>query len=516
MRVVDAIGWRARKLKGQEIPLSDFGPIQLFADSEGKPATISVVICRGQEDRLPLVAEGKHLFVLPLSVRGEVAGLICLMRSGAPVCDDEEAAFLRTTASITSMAICHFRWQREIDERTFESKVIGQIDPSATSGLPFMHLLRTIARAARDLIGSERVTISALGVDGRSRVNLMVYGKRARIFRKNNIPFSGLGHWAIEHGEPAFTNDMANDPRVDPEWSAKLKLHSGAAVPLWIKGRVVGCLSAYNRGQSGLYSERDLSVLSHFAAHAAAAIENASLSERYRNGPLGRTMIWQMLSERRRSIGSLSAIHERISLARELHDGLAQSLSNLNFRLQFIEQKVAGMLDPNRDIVAREVAIVRDVVSGMYDEVRTRISALDTRDARAHWDDNFSRQLRDLIEEFAAQSGAKVDMDLPLHLVKLPPMIGLQLLRIVREALVNAQRHAGATRILVAMDLADRKLTLSIEDDGRGFPSENGRVRKGHFGLSMMRGRAKEIGAQLVVSSGPGKGARVTITLPVS
>ncbi len=437
------------------------------------------------------------------------------MRSGEPTCQGEEALFLQTLAALVATAICHSRWQREIATHRSENKLIEQIDPRATSSLPFIHVLRAIARAARELSGSERVVISALGVDGKSRIPLMVYGKRARLLSKENIPFAGLGRWAIEHAESVFSNNMTSDPRVNPDWAVRLQLQTGAAAPLWIQGQVVGCLAAYNRGSGAHYTERDLGVLSHFAGHAAAAIESASLSDHYRHTPLARTLIWQKLGEKRSGIAASSAAEERRRLARELHDGLAQNLSNLNFRLQLIERQVTISEPRDPGALKREIEIVRDVVAGMYQDVRLRITALDTPEGRGPAEDDLVHLLRESAEEFSAASGVPVRLRLPAHSIRLAPVICIRLLEIVQEACANVKKHAEASQVVISAEEREHHLILHIQDDGRGCTATTGSPSKGHFGIKMMRDRAKEIGAQFALCSQPGEGMEITVSLPI-
>jgi len=124
-------------------------------------------------------------------------------------------------------------------------------------------------------------------------------------------------------------------------------------------------------------------------------------------------------------------------------------------------------------------------------------------------------QLARSVEEFAAASGTPVALDLHAGPVKLPPLIGLRILQIMEEALVNVQKHARASQVRVALYATDRQLELSISDDGQGFQPERARSRKGHFGLCMMRERAKEIGARFTVTARRGQGTKVLVVLPV-
>jgi signal transduction histidine kinase len=89
-----------------------------------------------------------------------------------------------------------------------------------------------------------------------------------------------------------------------------------------------------------------------------------------------------------------------------------------------------------------------------------------------------------------------------------------ELLRIGQEAVSNAVRHAAAARIEVQLIYQAARVSLRVEDDGRGFdPSKNG--AEGHYGLQGMQERAGEIDATLELRSAPGEGTLVSVEAPV-
>jgi len=98
----------------------------------------------------------------------------------------------------------------------------------------------------------------------------------------------------------------------------------------------------------------------------------------------------------------------------------------------------------------------------------------------------------------------------------LPAMAQLQAVRILQEAMVNAWKHAQASRVLVEVRREGDCLLLSVEDDGRGFDLERaGREGGPHLGIAIMRERAASVQAALTVDSGLGKGTRVHLRLPL-
>jgi hypothetical protein len=391
-----------------------------------------------------------------------------------------------------------------------DTAVLESTDLGIGSGATIGHVLHALAGTARALTTSDRVAVAALSVDGKSQTRLVLRGPGARTITRLGMPLTaGLSGWVVENGKAAVSNDLPSDPRVDPKWMDALSVKSGAVVPLVVKGKVVGVFSVYNRRRPGMYEPRDLLVISNLAIHAAAAIMNACLLGQCRHNPLAHTMVWQMVRDSGLGLGGIAAAEERASIARCLHDGVAQDLGNLNFRIQFVEQMVGDSERYDRDWVTRELTIIRQAVADAYDEIRATISQLD---GGVKWRGDFAQELRKSMRRFGARSGLHLDLDLGTSYTYLPPVIGIRLLQIAEEALTNVQKHARASRVRVALGVEGRALELSIADDGQGFDPKNAPAR-GSFGLKMMRERAREIGARLAISSHDGQGTRVAITL---
>jgi signal transduction histidine kinase len=96
----------------------------------------------------------------------------------------------------------------------------------------------------------------------------------------------------------------------------------------------------------------------------------------------------------------------------------------------------------------------------------------------------------------------------------LPEDIENNLLRIGQECVTNAARHAAPRRIEVVLDFQPQTVTLRVSDDGRGL-SADATEREGHFGLRGMKERAEQMNACLEITSPPGGGARVSVTVPL-
>ena len=99
------------------------------------------------------------------------------------------------------------------------------------------------------------------------------------------------------------------------------------------------------------------------------------------------------------------------------------------------------------------------------------------------------------------------------RLPEVPPEVTAVALRVLSEALTNAEHHARGAAVSIEARVAGGRLSLVIADDGPGFVA--GPPAEGHFGLLLMRERALTVGGVLVVDSAPGRGSRIALDLPL-
>jgi signal transduction histidine kinase len=125
--------------------------------------------------------------------------------------------------------------------------------------------------------------------------------------------------------------------------------------------------------------------------------------------------------------------------------------------------------------------------------------------------------LRDYVDQFEERYGIPTRLHTDAAADPVPPLVALQLFRLIQEALTNVRKHAEAREATVTLGL-DRSgnLTIVVGDDGQGFipgPRGNGAARP--LGLTSMRERAAALGGTFHVESQPGAGTRVTVTIPM-
>ena len=200
---------------------------------------------------------------------------------------------------------------------------------------------------------------------------------------------------------------------------------------------------------------------------------------------------------------------ERRRLARDLHDGVGQTLTALTFTLDAAESMLwAGELQPST-LTQSAVGRAQELAALALDE--TRDVAFRLRPAR------FAEiGLGAGIQELAATSGVAVEVRIDpelLHPRLLDPDAEMEAYRIVQEALGNAARYAFATRIWIVMETSDGKLQITVGDDGVGF--DPNRTTERGLGLAGMSERAILLRADLSIRSAPGSGTTITFSLPL-
>jgi len=225
-----------------------------------------------------------------------------------------------------------------------------------------------------------------------------------------------------------------------------------------------------------------------------------------------------------------AVLRERGRMAREIHDTLAQGFVGISVQLELVARLLAGWREgaakrgrepgPSAELepVLAQLDQARALVRASLADARTSIWDLRSEAAGgpglpAEADDLPARLSRSCTR-IAGGSAAKVYLQVNGTYRPLGRRIEEELLRIGQEAVANAVRHAAATRIDVQLIYQEARVSLRVEDDGRGFdPSRNG--AQGHYGIQGMQERAGEIEATLELRSAPGEGTLVSVDAPV-
>lgn len=197
-------------------------------------------------------------------------------------------------------------------------------------------------------------------------------------------------------------------------------------------------------------------------------------------------------------------ISERSRIARELHDTLLQGLSGVTMQLQALWTRLPST-SHERDVLGD---IIKDAGTCLSDARHSLWGLRAPRGTEVGLAENLARHARQVV------SGTSIRLVIETQALPFQPSpdTGYQLLRIAKEAIANAIRHAEPKTIEVRLEHKKPNLIeLTIRDDGKGFDANEPHSRLGHYGLIGMKERAEELGAKLTVTSARGAGTEVRV-----
>lgn len=252
----------------------------------------------------------------------------------------------------------------------------------------------------------------------------------------------------------------------------------------------------------------DLRILNTLAKQAEVALNNVLLVEELRHQLVEIQASRKTLSQAQHQL-LRSREEERSHLARELHDGPIQSLVGLNIQI--------GLLvtcEDNNSPLGQALGEMRQEVRQLLSELRQVCSELRPPMLDAL---GLGAALRAYAEDWRDQCGIELDLYLlpNQELQDLPNEVALNLYRVAQEALTNVARHASANHASITVKKAGEQLTMTIQDDGCGFPlpdTFHGLPAQDHYGMVGMRERIELIGGRWRLQSEPGQGTVVTVT----
>jgi two-component system nitrate/nitrite sensor histidine kinase NarX len=214
------------------------------------------------------------------------------------------------------------------------------------------------------------------------------------------------------------------------------------------------------------------------------------------------------LRKQRQQEHQLILFEERSTIARELHDSLAQSLSYLKIQVSVLERhlKNAGS-EPVKAPVAQNIEQIKMGLGSAYQQLRDLLVTF-----RLTIDnDNFDEALHDAASEFASKGGFNITVHNHIMTLNLSATEQIDLIQIAREALSNISRHAKAQNVAIHLEYedGDKYIVMSIIDDGVGM--SGGVDQTQHHGLMIMKERAHNIGGELIVTDNQPRGTIVTV-----
>ena len=252
--------------------------------------------------------------------------------------------------------------------------------------------------------------------------------------------------------------------------------------------------------------------------HGEAAYELELLPHYYETGwfralciALGVIACWMVYRIRVHQIRLRFAavFKERLRLAREIHDTLAQAFVGISSQLDALETCLPEDWRPAHVYLdlARRMA--------QHSLTEARRSVMDLR-STALADRDLAAALESDVRNWTAGSTVNVEVQVTGSFQNLPEDMEHNLLRIAQEAVANASKHAQASRIKVELERTTKIVSLKIIDNGCGFQVDDAFAGMGgHFGLIGIRERAERIGGEFQLESQPGSGTQVAVTVPL-
>ncbi len=199
---------------------------------------------------------------------------------------------------------------------------------------------------------------------------------------------------------------------------------------------------------------------------------------------------------------------ERERIARTLHDTLLQGVQLLTMRFQFAVDRLPSDM-PERKLMERAL----DVADQVVEEARGQVKNLRSNT-------NMESELQNSLKEAANALGLQQNIEFGVRIIGEPralqPLVTEEILSIAKEALMNALKHANATRISITLDYNTTCLILSVKDNGRGIDPDilDSGHRVDHWGIPGMQERAAELKTTLIIKSAPDAGTEILLSVP--
>jgi len=380
--------------------------------------------------------------------------------------------------------------QERLERRNAELLSLHGAGLDVASDLSLDVVLKKAVDRARLLVGAKYGALSV--IDDRGHIEAFITSGITDEARAAIGP-PPVGHGVLgvtlHEGVRLRLPDIAHHPKSAGFPANHPYMKSLLAVPVPSRAFRGNLYLADKENGDGTFSSDDEQTLERFAVQAAIAIDNAQLHAK---------------------VADLAIAQERVRIAHEMHDGLAQVLGYVNTKVQAATAYLTrGKIEEATQQMKELAVSAREA----YTDVRESIVGLRSLPEEG-------RTMRDALVEFVdrwkEQSGvvAAVNIDVSM---RLRAAVELQLIRIVQESLTNVRKHAKASRVWIDIRRDGETLRARVKDDGVGFlRSAPARGEFPRFGLTTMHERAASIGGALMIESEPGQGTTVNFEMPLA
>lgn len=434
----------------------------------------------------------KMLISVPLVSKNIAVGVMTLGSRRPDPIVQSTLNLLTAIGQQIGMAIQNSHLYQESERTAKELTILHQMSIGLTSTLNSEKIYEQITEQSAKLLNCQKACILKYDEENKKNIFISSYGLNElesdslKTLSDSKFILSEL----LSQQQTIIIEDPHNDPRIPEDWAHEFSIKSVLIVPILGMKESFGTLFLINRNNPHDWQPKEVELVESFVNRAAVALMNANLVKQ---------------------IEWAATLEERQRIAADMHDGLAQSISLLGLQIDDATNSIQNsMYETSIDQLSQS----RNIIENISIEVRKSIASLQGAPQPR-------RSLQDLLSELVSriplENNLKINpifnIEEPIYLS--PDQRG-QIVLVVQEALINAHRHAHARNINVKLEEKDHNIVIMVEDDGIGFDSNEWLGKnQNHFGLGIIHARAARIGANLKLDSAPGKGTRVSITIPL-
>ena len=382
--------------------------------------------------------------------------------------------------------------EQEIERRTHQQAVVAELGLRALANDDLQDLMDDAATLVAQTLGVEYAKVVELLPGGQELLMRAGVGWKEGLVgeARESVGEGSEAGYTLHSDEPVIMEDLSTEERfATTPLLAEHGVVSGMSVVIHGREAPFGALCTHSTSYRS-FSEDDVNFLQSVANVLATAIERQGAQER--------------VEDVREA--------ERSRIARDLHDDALQDLSGALVDAQLLRSQLICE-DPEAIGKAEQLLEALDRIGP-----RLRGAIYDLR-LEAEQERPFSELLESLVE-LQRTIATEHEITLEMRGESLSGSLGKtggELLRILREALINARRHSGAEHVRVRVCSSEEKLSAEVEDDGQGFDQaqEPSSTTHGGMGIRAMRERANHLGGELKMESEPGQGTKVLFELPL-
>ncbi|MBN1580363.1 MAG: GAF domain-containing sensor histidine kinase [Anaerolineae bacterium] len=378
-------------------------------------------------------------------------------------------------------------------------QVLQRISQQVAWELDIDRLLHSILRSAVEVMEATAGSLLLLDEMTDELVFAVIEGGGGeRLLNTRMSRHQGIAGWVMDHQEAVIVDDTVHDQRFYAAIGKSVDFQTTSLIsaPMVARGKEIGVIQILNKQSGERFDQDDKTLLNAFASQSAISIRNAQLYQDLRD-------------ERDKLVVVEEDVRKR--LARDLHDGPTQLVAAIQMNLQFVRM----LLEKEPEKADAEIVQVMQVAEQAMRQLRTML--FDLRPVIL--------ETKGLVPALEAYSGRLTETEtFTVHLKiedeipRLSKQAESAVFAVIQEAIGNAKKHAHASNMWIALQLKDRMLETSVQDDGRGFDTGKALSKsesQGSLGLTNMYERAEMVQGKLSFVSQEGSGATVRLVLPL-